>query len=204
VNLMNRKLWIAVNGGKVDIRARHILTALVLLCCWSISLALAPSEIGVMGAVLSTLMWLIAVVDSCSFTIPDEFTAAGVAFGLLHAWLQNEGQVTSAVGWAAVQGGILAALFWGVRIAYRWFRGRDGLGLGDVKLAGVAGTWLMPATIPLVIEVAALSGLLVYIVRQYLLDRPLRANGRLPFGAFLAPAIWLGWVFEIVTAGRFF
>ena len=27
-------------------------------------------------------------------------------------------------------------------IGYRRWRGRDGLGLGDIKLAGVAGAWL--------------------------------------------------------------
>ena len=30
----------------------------------------------------------------------------------------------------------------------------------------------------------------------YLRDRPLRATAFLPFGLFLAPAIWIGWLIE--------
>jgi leader peptidase (prepilin peptidase)/N-methyltransferase len=30
----------------------------------------------------------------------------------------------------------------------------------------------------------------------YLKSRPLRTTAFLPFGLFLAPAIWIGWLFE--------
>jgi leader peptidase (prepilin peptidase)/N-methyltransferase len=79
---------------------------------------------------------------------------------------------------------------------YRRWRGRDGLGLGDVKLAAVAGAWLGPVTIFAVIELAALSALGAYAVNAYLRKRPLRASAFLPFGLFLAPAIWIGWLVE--------
>jgi len=42
-------------------------------------------------------------------------------------------------------------------ILYRRWRGRDGLGLGDIKLAAVAGSWLGMVTIFAVIEFAARS-----------------------------------------------
>ena len=47
-----------------------------------------------------------------------------------------------AVGIALLRGAVLALLFLGLRALYRRLRGRDGIGLGDVKLAGVAGAWL--------------------------------------------------------------
>ena len=46
---------------------------------------------------------------------------------------------------------------------YRRWRGRDGLGLGDVKLAAVAGSWLGLATVFAVVELAALSALGAYV-----------------------------------------
>jgi prepilin signal peptidase PulO-like enzyme (type II secretory pathway) len=46
-------------------------------------------------------------------------------------------------------------LFLLVRIAYRHFRERDGLGLRDVKLAGAAGAWLSLPMLPISIEMAA-------------------------------------------------
>ena len=85
----------------------------------------------------------------------------------------------------------------------RW-RGRDGLGLGDIKLAAVAGAWLGLVTIFAVIELATLSALAAYAVNAYWRTRPLRATAFLPFGAFLAPAIWIGWLAEaLLTQGAY-
>ena len=79
-------------------------------------------------------------------------------------------------------------------------RGRPGLGLGDVKLAAVAGAWLDWFTIVAVIEVAALAALAAYTVLRYVLRRPIVATTPLPFGLFLAPAIWAGWLAEAALA----
>ena len=81
-------------------------------------------------------------------------------------------------------------------LGYRRWRGRDGLGLGDIKLTTVAGAWLGFVTIFAVIELAALSALGAYVVNGYLRKRPLKATALLPFGLFLAPAIWIGWLVE--------
>jgi len=81
-------------------------------------------------------------------------------------------------------------------LAYRRWRGQDGLGRGDVKLAAVAGAWLDWFTIPVVIEIAALTALIAYVARQHMMRRPARQTDRLPFGLFFAPAIWLGWAIE--------
>jgi leader peptidase (prepilin peptidase)/N-methyltransferase len=83
-------------------------------------------------------------------------------------------------------------------IGYRRWRGRDGLGLGDVKLAAVAGAWLGWATIFAVIELAALSALGAYFINARLRRRPLKKTEFLPFGSFFAPAIWIGWLVEAI------
>jgi leader peptidase (prepilin peptidase)/N-methyltransferase len=85
-------------------------------------------------------------------------------------------------------------------IGYRRWRGRDGLGLGDIKLAAVAGAWLGLATIFAVIELAALAALGAYVVNGYLNKRPLKATAFLPFGLFLAPSIWIGWLIEALLS----
>jgi leader peptidase (prepilin peptidase)/N-methyltransferase len=98
--------------------------------------------------------------------------------------------------WAALQAIAVTVPLLALMAGYRRWRGRDGLGLGDVKLAAVAGAWLGPVTIFAVIELAALSALGAYAVNAYLRKRPLRASAFLPFGLFLAPAIWIGWLVE--------
>jgi leader peptidase (prepilin peptidase) / N-methyltransferase len=95
-----------------------------------------------------------------------------------------------------LRGAIPALAFLGVRAAYRGWRGREGIGLGDVKLAGVAGVWLDWPTIPIAIEIAALAALGAYMIRHLYLRRNVRPTTRLPFGLFLAPAIWITWMLD--------
>jgi leader peptidase (prepilin peptidase)/N-methyltransferase len=98
---------------------------------------------------------------------------------------------------ASVRGATFAVLFFALQIGYRWLRRREGLGLGDVKHAAAGGTWLDWATIPAVIEIAAATALTVYLARYLLGQRvELTLSSRLPFGLFLAPAIWLGWLLQ--------
>jgi leader peptidase (prepilin peptidase)/N-methyltransferase len=167
-----------------------------------VSLLLAPGSNGILGAGLAVLMVLIASIDAASYVIPDALTAAGLALALLHAASQNGDAIATAVTAAMLRGAALALLFWSLRVAYRWLRGRDGLGFGDVKLAAVAGAWLSWPAIPVAVDIAAFSGIAVYVVRQYVLKRPIRSTARLPFGAFFGPAIWLGWVFESIILGK--
>ena len=47
--------------------------------------------------------------------------------------------------------------------------------------------------------IAAVAALGTYLVRHYWLRRPVRRATRLPFGLFLAPAIWLGWLLQSLS-----
>jgi leader peptidase (prepilin peptidase)/N-methyltransferase len=138
-------------------------------------------------------MIAIAFVDARRFIIPNELTAAALALGFLHAALQDTDSIVEALANSALRGASLAFIFFILRILYRRLRGCDGIGLGDVKLAGVAGVWVDWWLLPAVIEVAAVAALAVYAVR-YLAGRRSVWLMRLPFGLFLAPAIWLGWL----------
>jgi leader peptidase (prepilin peptidase)/N-methyltransferase len=163
------------------------------LSCITASLFFLPNAQGIVGGSLAVLMIAIAFVDARRFIIPDELTAAAMALGFLHAALQASGSIVEALANAALRGAILAFAFLTLRILYRRLRGRDGIGLGDVKLAGVAGVWVDWWVLPAVIEVAALAALAVYAVRYLWGRRPVQLM-RLPFGLFLAPAIWFGWL----------
>ena len=160
------------------------------------SLLVSPDLHGALGAALAVAMLAIAVIDARHFIIPDELNAAGLVLALLSAGAQRPDAVLAAVGAALLRGAVLALAFLALRVGYRRLRGRDGIGLGDVKLAAVAGAWLDWLTIPIAIEIAAIAALAVYVLRRHILRRPLDATGRVPFGLFLAPAIWLGWLLE--------
>ena len=85
------------------------------------------------------------------------------------------------------------AIFLAFRAGYRRVRGVEGLGLGDVKLAGVAGVWLDWLDLPIAVEIAAIAALCLALVK-HAGRRGIDPRSRLPFGAFFAPAIWICWL----------
>jgi leader peptidase (prepilin peptidase)/N-methyltransferase len=172
------------------------LLSAALLVAVGVSLVASPGADGLFGAFLGLLMSAIAVIDSRRYIIPNELTAAAFALALLRAGTVGPDADWLGVASAALRAAAIALPFLALMLGYRRWRGRDGLGLGDIKLAAVAGAWLGFATIFAVIELAALSALGTYILNGYFRKRPLKATEFLPFGLFLAPAIWIGWLIE--------
>jgi leader peptidase (prepilin peptidase) / N-methyltransferase len=178
-------------------RAVHFLLAGAALSVGIVaSIVLVPDSRGAWGAGLAVLMVAIAAIDARRFIIPDELTAAALALGLAYAAVEDADIWAQALAWAVLRGAVPALAFLGVRAAYRRWRGREGIGLGDVKLAGVAGVWLDWPTIPIAIEIAALAALGAYMILHLYLRRNVRRTTRLPFGLFLAPAIWIAWILQ--------
>jgi len=163
-------------------------------CLVVASLLAAPSVAGLLGGALALLALGIAIVDWRRFVIPDEFNGAAAALGLINAALVNSWDVSGGVVSSLLRGASAAAFFWGLRLAYLRLRRREGIGLGDVKLAGVAGLWLDWPMIPVAVEIAALAALGGYVLEQRARSRALRAAAALPFGVFFAPSIWLCWL----------
>jgi leader peptidase (prepilin peptidase)/N-methyltransferase len=163
------------------------------------SIAAAPGVRGWCGGALALLMLAIAAIDARYFIIPDRLNIASLALGFVNAAVQGEGGVATALAGAALRGGVLALMFLALRAFYLRLRGRQGIGLGDVKLAAVAGAWLGWTAMPIAIEIAAVSALAVYATRHFVFRRPVQATTRLPFGLFFAPAIWLGWLLQVTV-----
>lgn len=147
------------------------------------------------AAALVPVAVAIAVIDRRHFIIPDALNGAGLALGLVHA------AAGGSVPHALARGAMLALAFLALRVGYRTLRGRDGLGLGDVKLAGVAGVWLDAWAILVAIEVAAVSALAAMGARHLAGGGRARLDGRLPFGLFFAPAIWIAWALDRMLWG---
>jgi len=160
------------------------------------SLVTAPGAEGLYGAFLAALMLAIAAHDARHYLIPNELTGAAFALALLRAAAFVPDIGLEALLWPLVRAVVVAAPLLLLMVLYRRWRGRDGLGLGDIKLAAVCGAWLDLATVLAVIELAALLAIAAYAANAALRKRPLRATAFLPFGLFLAPATWIGWLGE--------
>jgi leader peptidase (prepilin peptidase)/N-methyltransferase len=167
-----------------------------------LSFAASPDLRGAFGGGLALLMLAIAISDAREFIVPDVFTATAFALGVISAGLFGHEAAGAAALTSLVRAAATAVPFLALMLLYEWWRGRRGLGLGDVKLAAVAGVWLDWFTIVAVIEVAALAALAAYGVWRFVMRRPIDAATPLPFGLFLAPAIWAGWIAEAIVFGR--
>jgi leader peptidase (prepilin peptidase) / N-methyltransferase len=140
--------------------------------------------------------WLLALawIDVRSWLLPDALTLPLVIAGLAAAGaFDPEGLTDRAFGAAAGYLGLRA-----LAIIYRALRGRDGLGGGDAKLLAAAGAWVGLRALPQVVLLAALAGLLAAACLR-LAGVRLGAQSALPFGPFLALAIWLIWLMPALT-----
>ena len=172
------------------------LLAVVLLLGVSASLLAAPGAEGLYGALLAALMLAIATNDARHHRIPNELNGAAFALALLRAGAFVPDIGAEALLWPLIRAAATGLPLLLLMVLYRRWRGRDGLGLGDVKLAAVCGAWLDLATVVAVIELAALLAIGTYVANAALRRKRLRATAFLPFGLFLAPAIWIGWLGE--------
>src|SRR6266516_7743378 len=129
------------------------------------SVLAVPGLPGLFGGALALVMIAIAVVDARSFIIPDKLVVVALALGFLDASAAQSDAAFAALIGAALRGLALALAFWGLRAAYLRLRGREGIGLGDVKLAAVAGVWLEWLAITFAVEIAALTALAVAAIR---------------------------------------
>ena len=145
------------------------------------SLLAAPGAEGLYGAFLAVLMLAIAANDARHYLIPNGLTGAAFALALLRAGADGGG---SGLLWAGFRAAAVALPLLALMLLYRRWRGRDGLGLGDVKLAAVCGAWLDLATVVAVIELAALSGIAAYAINAAVRRKPMRGTAFLPFGLF--------------------
>jgi leader peptidase (prepilin peptidase) / N-methyltransferase len=166
------------------------------------SFAVAPGVEGVLGGALGLCMLGIAATDARRFVVPDALSGGALALGLIRSVMTDPDSGAEGLLIALSRAALTAGLLLLIRVAYRRFRGRDGLGLGDVKLAAAAGAWLSMPVLPVAIEFAAVTALIAYVFRQRRRMRVLRGASRVPFGAFFALAIWLGWALDMMLAYR--
>lgn len=122
-----------------------------------------------MGIFLSDLLYR---------TIPDQIVYPAIAIALL--WLIVNQQ------WLSILSGLGAALFFLLLVLLtRW----QGMGLGDVKLAGLMGLILGFPSIIVALYLAFLTGALVGVI--LILTKRKRWKSEIPFGPFLVLATFI-------------
>jgi leader peptidase (prepilin peptidase) / N-methyltransferase len=193
---------------------------------FAFTLLLGPSLAAIKMCVFSALLIGLIFSDLEQRILPDEFTLGGLALGLIFAFFvpvpdstaqaifsllgaDLEGRPGS-VAEAAFGAAFPALCLWLVGWIYQKIRHREGLGLGDVKLIAMAGSFLGLYGALLTLILGSLSGSilgLAYIIRRCACAWPVAGGSprrkfaaitrlarkdmstyQLPFGSFLGAA----------------
>ncbi|MFN0193359.1 MAG: prepilin peptidase [Aestuariivirga sp.] len=159
---------------------------------------LADAAAALAAFYLAMAMLLIMLIDARSFIIPDWLSLPAIPAGVLATFAVYPAPwdelLTDRILAAAAASGFLFA----VRHIHWRTRGMEGLGLGDVKLAAVAGTWLGLANLAptcLLATVAALAAVLIHHLKT---GGSVNRTTRVPFGSFIAPAILGVWLWHVL------
>jgi leader peptidase (prepilin peptidase) / N-methyltransferase len=180
-NFLVRSLRLQRRDAFVAISVGVLLAALGLI--WG------PEDHRFWGVVLAVALTWAAFVDLDRFILPDIITLGLVGAGLAMRVLKGFNALLPFLAGALLGYGLLAL----AAVAYRRFKGRDGLGKGDAKLLAAAGAWLGWTMIPTVLLVASAAAL-AWVAAAGLVRRRFVATERFAFGPFLAAAFWLVWL----------
>jgi leader peptidase (prepilin peptidase)/N-methyltransferase len=158
-------------------------------------LAVLPLNKGIIGALFGALTAAIALIDRRHFIIPNSFNLAGALLGLLYV-ASKHGDLALNLLAACSRAAVAWVSFMALRSLYRLVRHKDGIGMGDVKLAAVAGIWLDWQALPVAVELSCVIALLTALLtRRSQVSRDLK----LPFGMFFAPCIWATWLLTMLA-----
>lgn len=158
--------WLILGGRcrncRTPISPRYVIVELItgllfLACYWRFGLSLATLKF----CIFSFLIVGLTFIDAEWQLLPDVFTLPGVVIGLAFSLIVRMDDLFVALLWAAfpdtftkfswrmlsatesIAGAFIgAAFFYLVAIGYKSVRGREGMGLGDVKLMAMVGAFL--------------------------------------------------------------
>lgn len=141
------------------------------------------------GCYLVVLLAFVCAIDGRYGIIPDSVVLALAAGGALQTYLWGPTDFS----WRALEAVLVfaaAALF---RAAYRWLRGFDGLGFGDVKFVAAGTLWIGAEGVTGLLMIAVVSALVSLLILKSE-GHDLDGKQAISFGPHLALGLWWIWV----------
>jgi leader peptidase (prepilin peptidase)/N-methyltransferase len=130
--------------------------------------------------VFVSLLVLITFIDLDTYTIPNVLSLSGIVAGLVFSFFSTRVTWLDALLGLALGGGFLYL----IAIGYEYLRHQEGLGMGDVKLLGMIGTFVGWPGVVFTVFSASVVGTLAGMVVMWRSRKGLTAM--IPFGPFLS------------------
>jgi leader peptidase (prepilin peptidase) / N-methyltransferase len=182
--------WVVRRGhchycdGKLTALYPSIELAAVFVAAWAA--AISGGWLLWVGCTLGWSLLALAIIDWRDGILPDALTLPLMVLGLAAAAAEGAASLQAHAIGALTGFGVFATIAW----FYRLWRGRDGLGFGDVKLLMAAGALVSWDGLPSVILIAAVASFALALVA-----RKIALTQRVPFGPGLCIGIWLVWLY---------
>lgn len=181
--------WLAARVARTFSSKSVSVVAMIGACgaiaAWACFAALGNLALG-LSLLLGWALLVLAAVDWLAFRLPDMITLPLIVAGLIAAQLLPGEHVLEHLA-AALIG---YTTFWAIAWVFRQLRGKEGLGLGDAKLAAAAGSWLGLVSLPSVLLLASVAGIAWVLMRTLFKGRAALSE-RIAFGIPLCAAIWI-------------
>jgi leader peptidase (prepilin peptidase)/N-methyltransferase len=152
--------------------------AIFLICFWHFGLSIKAFS----ALIFIMVSLLLARIDLKFMLLPDVLTLGllwlGLLFNLNGLWVSLS---------SAVLGAVLGYLMlFGVYWTFKFFTGKEGLGFGDLKLMAALGAWFGVWTLPLILLLASIFGLIFVGILSFLGKFNFKNRGtEFPFGPAL-------------------
>ena len=136
----------------------------------------------------------LSIYDFTTHRIPDLLTIPFLLMGLAQCYFFNFTSITDGC-LGMIIGAVVAGI---VAVLYQSIKKKIGLGWGDVKLIAGLGAWLGLESLPLLIFLSSISGIVFIFLRGIKTGKQIY-NDKVPFGPFLCIIGWSLWVFKITS-----
>jgi leader peptidase (prepilin peptidase) / N-methyltransferase len=141
------------------------------------------------AVLLAVLLAAIAWIDFRDHIIPDWLNFGLEGAGVVALMVLHSPSYTNAFA-----GSIGAMVFFlALRAGYQYFRGVQGLGMGDVKFLAASGIWVGATGLPWLVLFASISGL-CYILATAVVQRGFNTGTRVAFGPHLSLGLFATWM----------
>ena len=123
----------------------------------------------------------LAYIDLRTFRLPDAITIPLILAGLCFNSFSSLRFISPQ---ESIFGGLVGfLLLWLLNRLYRYIKKQDGIGMGDAKLLSALGAWLGWATLPSILFLASISGIIGGMI--WLRLNKQNHDSPFPFGPFL-------------------
>ncbi len=138
-------------------------------------------------SILSLILVIIFFIDLENFIIPNSLNFSVMALGLLKNFIPNFNTSLIHEINQSIIGGIVGYLsIWLIIFLYKTFKKIDGMGLGDAKLMAGIGLLFGWQSIPFVLFVSSILGLIFVVPSLIKKQKTMRTE--IPFGPFIIVA----------------